>query len=71
MPSGSKLRKVRAIIAIIIGGLYLLNLTAGIVELIPDVIPIVGNLDEAAATALIIYGFRELRVGRENILPTQ
>jgi len=38
----------------IIAFLYILNPTAGIFELIPDVIPIVGNLDEAGATALVI-----------------
>lgn len=33
---------------------YLLNPTAGFFELIPDNIPIVGNLDEAAAAALVV-----------------
>lgn len=33
---------------------YLLNVGAGIVELIPDNIPIVGNLDEAGATLLLL-----------------
>jgi uncharacterized membrane protein YkvA (DUF1232 family) len=33
---------------------YLLNPTAGFVELIPDNIPLFGNLDEAAATAILI-----------------
>ena len=37
---------------------YLLNPTAGIFEWIPDNLPIVGNLDEAAATALLLYGLR-------------
>lgn len=38
----------------IIAFVYILNPTAGIFELIPDVIPVVGNLDEAGATALLI-----------------
>ncbi|MEN8252595.1 MAG: hypothetical protein ABFQ53_03380 [Patescibacteria group bacterium] len=38
----------------VISFLYLLNPTAGFVELIPDNIPVVGNLDEAGATALFI-----------------
>ncbi|WP_395745433.1 hypothetical protein [Prosthecobacter sp.] len=38
----------------IVSALYLLNVTAGFVEFIPDNIPVFGNLDEAAATALLI-----------------
>lgn len=37
-----------------LGVIYLFNPTAGIFELIPDNIPVVGNLDEAAAAALLI-----------------
>lgn len=33
---------------------YLLNPTAGFIEFIPDNVPIFGNLDEAAITALLI-----------------
>jgi uncharacterized membrane protein YkvA (DUF1232 family) len=33
---------------------YLVNPTAGFLEFIPDVLPIVGNLDEASATALLL-----------------
>ncbi len=46
--------------SIIIGGLgvfsaiYLFNPTAGFIELIPDNIPVIGNLDEAAAATLLI-----------------
>lgn len=38
----------------IVSALYLLNVGFGIVEFIPDNTPIFGNLDEAAATALLI-----------------
>ncbi len=34
--------------------LYLLNIGVGIIELIPDNIPFLGNLDEAAAALLLI-----------------
>jgi uncharacterized membrane protein YkvA (DUF1232 family) len=34
--------------------LYLLNPGAGIFEIIPDNLPLVGNLDEAAAVALLL-----------------
>ncbi len=38
----------------IVAFLYLMNPTAGFLEFIPDNLPVVGNLDEAGATALII-----------------
>ena len=38
--------------------LYLFNPGAGIFEIIPDNIPIVGNLDEAAAAALLLACLR-------------
>ncbi len=38
----------------IVSTLYLLNIGFGLVEIIPDNVPIFGNLDEAAATALLI-----------------
>lgn len=34
--------------------LYLVNPGAGIFEIIPDNIPLIGNLDEAAATLLLL-----------------
>jgi hypothetical protein len=42
----------------IISLLYLLNIGAGIIELIPDNIPFVGNLDEAGATTLLLMCLR-------------
>ncbi|MFO1482425.1 MAG: DUF1232 domain-containing protein [Verrucomicrobiaceae bacterium] len=38
----------------ILSALYLLNVSFGVAEFIPDNVPIFGNLDEAAATALLI-----------------
>ena len=37
-----------------LGLVYLLNPTAGFFELIPDNLPVVGNLDEAAATLMLL-----------------
>jgi len=42
----------------VLAGLYILNPTAGVFELIPDNIPLVGNLDEAAAVALLLMCLR-------------
>ncbi|MCG8351422.1 MAG: DUF1232 domain-containing protein [Chloroflexales bacterium] len=47
--------KVAAALAVFLGVAYIINPTAGVFELIPDVPPITGNLDEAAATGLIIW----------------
>lgn len=44
-----------------LAGLYLLNPTAGFIELLPDQLPIVGNLDEAAMTALLLGCLRGLK----------
>lgn len=38
--------------------LYLLNPSAGLFEIIPDAIPLVGNLDEATAAALLLAVLR-------------
>lgn len=48
------MKKLLIAIIGIISGLYLVNPGFGIFELIPDVIPFVGNLDEGAATFLLI-----------------
>ena len=41
-----------------IAGLYLMNPSLGFFELIPDVVPFIGNLDEGAATALLLMCLR-------------
>ncbi len=54
---GGKRNVVSSIIVGLIGAfsaIYLVNPTAGFIELIPDNIPIVGNLDEAGAVMLLI-----------------
>ena len=37
---------------------YLINPTAGFIELIPDNIPLIGNLDEAGAVFILIAAFK-------------
>lgn len=51
------MKKTRAIVGVIISGIYLLNFTLGIWEL-PDNLPIVGHLDEFAAATLLIASLR-------------
>ena len=49
----------------LIGVIYVLNPTAGLIELIPDNIPIIGNLDEGVAYLLVWYGIVEFFEGRK------
>lgn len=39
---------------------YILNPTAGIIELLPDGLPLIGNLDEVGATLLLMKSLKEL-----------
>ncbi len=55
----TRLLKEMFVIALgVIAVLYLLNPTAGFLELIPDNLPLIGNLDEAGATLLLINVLR-------------
>lgn len=54
-----------AVIGALLSGCWLLNFSAGIVEL-PDNFPIVGNLDEAAASAIFLGCLRYLGI---DLLP--
>jgi len=47
-------------IAAIVSTIYLLNLTFG-VDLIPDNLPIIGNLDEVAFTVALLKSIKELK----------
>ena len=56
-PESGVNKAVKALLVAVIGVIsvvYLLNPTAGFIELIPDNIPVIGNLDEAGVTAILI-----------------
>ena len=55
------LKALSGLAASALGLAYLLNLGAGVIELIPDAMPFVGNLDEAAAVGLVVWGVKTLR----------
>jgi len=46
---------------------YLINPSAGIIEILPDNLPIVGNLDEATATALLLSSLRYFGLDLANL----
>jgi hypothetical protein len=62
-PSGEKpiWSKALAWGVLALGGLYLLNPGAG-VDLLPDFIPVVGNLDEAAVVFIVLGALRYLNI---------
>jgi len=46
----------------LLSAIYLANLGVGVVELIPDNIPVAGNIDEVLFTLLLIYCLRRLGI---------
>lgn len=58
-PRRGCLGTVAAILGAVASVVFILNLTAGIIE-IPDNLPFIGNLDEAAAAALLLACLRYL-----------
>ena len=48
--------------------IYLLNPTAGFFEFIPDALPVVGNLDEATATAILLASLAHFGVDLGGLL---
>ncbi len=51
------MKTIKNIIVLLLGLLsaaYLANIGAGVIELIPDNFPVIGNLDEAGATLLLL-----------------
>jgi len=46
--------------------LYILNPGAGIFELIPDNIPVIGNLDEATAVVILLACLRYFDIDLSN-----
>lgn len=59
-PPRTCLGTVTAVLGAGFGLLYVLNPTFGLFELLPDNLPGVGNLDEAGAAAMLIFGLRYL-----------
>ncbi|MDF1752742.1 MAG: DUF1232 domain-containing protein [Verrucomicrobiales bacterium] len=59
-PPDQKRNPIASVVVALVGvacGAYLINPTAGFIELIPDNLPFVGNLDEAGAAAILISCF--------------
>ncbi len=52
----------------VISSIYLINPSAGILEFIPDNMPIIGNLDEGIAAALLLSCLRYFGIDITGIL---
>lgn len=50
----------------VIGFIYILNPTFGLLELIPDNLPIIGNIDESVAVMLVLAGIVEALEGKKH-----
>jgi uncharacterized membrane protein YkvA (DUF1232 family) len=61
--------KILALFLSILCIIYILNPTAGVIEILPDNIPFIGNLDEATATAILIKCIYYLRNGSKRNSP--
>lgn len=63
------MRIIREMFILAIGAaavLYLVNPTLGVFELLPDNLPLIGNLDEAGATVILVnvLGYYGISVDR-------
>ncbi len=62
-----KSSRIKALVTITVAVIYLLNPGWGVFELIPDNIPFFGNLDEGAATMLLIWGIKTLKNNSQKL----
>ena len=56
----AKRHYIRGIFFLIIGGIYISNPGAGIIELLPDNLPLIGNLDEGVSGVVILQGLTDI-----------
>jgi uncharacterized membrane protein YkvA (DUF1232 family) len=61
------MKKIAVFCLGLLSALYILNPGAGFFELIPDNIPLIGNLDEAAAVALLLMCLKFFGIDLPNI----
>lgn len=62
------IKDILVVLAGLLSLVYLANPGAGIFEIIPDNFPVVGNLDEAAACAIILAAFRYFGIDLTSFL---
>ncbi len=60
--------RVWAWIGIVFCSIYMLNPDAGVFEPIPDILPGIGNLDEAGVMVLLMKCVGKLREARKSVV---
>ena len=63
--SGRGLPRWTVYLMALVGVAYILNPGAGVFELLPDNLPVIGNLDEGAAVMAVWYGIMEFKEARK------
>lgn len=61
------MKKIVVFILGLLSVIYILNPGMGVFELIPDNVPFIGNLDEAAAVALLLMCLKYFGIDLPNI----
>jgi hypothetical protein len=61
------MKKILVFAVGLLATLYILNPTAGVFEILPDNLPIVGNLDEAAAVVLLLMCLKYFGIDLPNL----
>ncbi len=61
-------KKAIAVLGAGLSAMYLLNLTFGVVEFIPDNTPLAGNMDEVVATLILVKCLSTLGVDASRFL---
>ena len=61
------LKRLLAQIGAVLSGAYLLNIGYGIVDLIPDNLPVAGNLDEVIASLILFVCLDALGIGPQRL----
>ncbi|MFC5049535.1 DUF1232 domain-containing protein [Rubritalea spongiae] len=56
------MKKLLSVLGTLASIIYLLNPSAGFLEIIPDNIPFFGNVDEASITLLLVYCLSNLGI---------
>lgn len=61
-------KRITASLGLLISSIYLLNFTMGTVFELPDFLPIIGNMDEFAASILLIASLKHFGIDLTDFL---